>query len=626
MRIKDLIKIHENWMEVHKGETFDDEDIYKKIKEEYGVDIKNLNWWRKRKYRIGYEGASDNNGISETFTTEYVLFKKGLPHIELHLPELHFSMPHLKIPKFNMPHLNLPEFNIKFPNIKLRKINLKFPNVRLPKFNMPHFKSHENHIQPENTLKPDDVVLQPENFVINQSQVSNMPLDIPVTNKNYYRVTNKVKNRLSIILASAALATAFAAPWAFIDKVNAEFSSVGTYEQVDNNKLNYEYILDYTYDDIISDINMGDSLYLNYGTSLYVDSEKNGKEYLIGTGKYRKEGNYEITGFSIVVNGRYATAVTNLTGKNKNVNLGEFVNNYCKRNNLSIDDIEIMLHFGNDYDNTRIGWVPCEKVLGQVIVNKATNFKGTIDNLDANTNYITLDNGVNIPIKDDNGNYYQAGDIVVGSDGNRYKIGEFNLVETKVNNSINGVSNEIKACKKLSFSVDNISLFEYALFSSLVAAAAASIISTYKKNKELSKEPIFDTANFPYGILMTEKEQNDYISFPDNVGKFFYDEYSELRELYPDQINALYMAIQTLDSEKYKYSPTDKIRPPKDGRFSVLRIDGSIVDITIPLLEKIEELARRNDVVAKGELQRYKEISYMLIQCDRLLDKYRRKM
>ena len=43
MRIKDLIKIHENWMEVHKGETFDDEDIYKKIKEEYGVDIKNLN-------------------------------------------------------------------------------------------------------------------------------------------------------------------------------------------------------------------------------------------------------------------------------------------------------------------------------------------------------------------------------------------------------------------------------------------------------------------------------------------------------------------------------------------------------------------------------------------------------
>lgn len=622
MRIRDLIKIHENWMEVHKGETFDDEDTYKKIKEEYGVDIKNLNWWRKRKYRIGYEGASDNNGISETFTTEYVLFKKGLPHIELHLPELHFSMP----------HLNLPEFNIKFPNIKLRKINLKFPNVRLPKFNMPHFKSHENHIQPENviqttdTLKPDDVVLQPENFVINQSQVSNMPLDIPVTNKNYYRVTNKVKNRLSIILASAALATAFAAPWAFVDKVNAEFSSVGTYEQVDNNKLNYEYILDYTYDDIISDINMGDSLYLNYGTSLYRDSEKNGKEYIIGTGKYRKEGNYEITGFSIVVNGRYATAVTNLTGKNKNINLGEFVNNYCKRNNLSVDDIEIMLHFGNDYDNTRIGWVPCEEVLGQVIVNKATNFKGTIDNLDANTNYITLDNGVNIPIKDDNGNYYQAGDIVVGSDGNRYKICEFNLVETNVNNSINGVSNETKVCKKLSFSVDNISLFEYALFSSLVAATAASIIATHKKNKELSKEPIFDTANSPYGILMTEKEQKDYISFPDNVGKFFYDEYSELRELDPDQINALYMAIQTLDSEKYKYSPTDKIQPPKDGRFYVLRIDGSIVDITIPLLEKIEELARRNDVVAKGELKRYKEISYMWIQCDRQLEEYRRKM
>lgn len=112
MRIRDLIKIHENWIEVHKGETFDDEDIYKKIKEEYGVDIKNLNWWRKRKYRIGYEGASDNNGISETFTTEYVLFKKGLPHIELHLLELHFSMP----------HLNLPKFNIKFSNIKLKKL------------------------------------------------------------------------------------------------------------------------------------------------------------------------------------------------------------------------------------------------------------------------------------------------------------------------------------------------------------------------------------------------------------------------------------------------------------------------------------------------------------------------
>ena len=71
-KLKNDNEIIEDREEVYSGELIiGEEDIYDVILRNHGVDIRNDD-----SYIIGYEGASDNDGISESQTTKYVVYKK----------------------------------------------------------------------------------------------------------------------------------------------------------------------------------------------------------------------------------------------------------------------------------------------------------------------------------------------------------------------------------------------------------------------------------------------------------------------------------------------------------------------------------------------------------------------
>ena len=62
----------EEWEELFSGELIvGEEDIYDVILRDHGIDIR-----ENDDYRVGYEGVTDNDGLSETQTTQYVVFKK----------------------------------------------------------------------------------------------------------------------------------------------------------------------------------------------------------------------------------------------------------------------------------------------------------------------------------------------------------------------------------------------------------------------------------------------------------------------------------------------------------------------------------------------------------------------
>ena len=475
----------------------------------------------------------------------------------------------------------------------------------------------------------DYVVMKPkkkEETPVNKQQ-NNNPLVV--------RVVKKYKNQLSAILALLAALTVLASGFRLKDNlknidVPSELESQ-IVQLIEQEQLNYKVNgieTNYTYESIkeaqkriASNYKIGDEVRLDEGDKLYSNSLLEGKQAVIGKG-IRQPGNYQISGVSIVCNGKIYASNVDLNIKDPGFDIGNFINETCKKYNLDLNDIEIRLHIGNNSNFTRTGWIDISKLIkedkiDQQIISETTSiastYDGVINNFSGSSITISTLNGpVSIPIVDNNGNLLKKGTIVVGSDGQEYQVANLQLMTTQIEETktvaiptVNSIQE--RAGKTLSWSIQdcNLALGLAPLLGSIAYSSALK-----KKNQKTETNPQFyEFANeeeyqrFKREFIEAKKHYEKKSNFKKMIDNLFYGKRVDfIQKLNEEQTMQLYNIIINLQDSDYSYQQGDQIEL-KNGRIIVTLNDGKIKDITNVVLPKIASIGSDNKYDAKGKLE-----------------------
>lgn len=334
---------------------------------------------------------------------------------------------------------------------------------------------------------------------------------------------------------------------------------------------------------ILKSINLGDEIFIENGQKMRVTS-KTGSEYKTMGEEFSKEnkfeGNYNVSGFSVVdkdgntiVDAEEAfSGEYDKYSENDMDNLYNFVMATLEEHNLTLDDVNISLHFGLNQDITRLGWENIEGIINEKnpelfenIQREQFSFSGTEHNFEGDTITFKDQNGMDVTINvtDGKGNLLQAGDKVKGSDGNIYEISSLSLTEqtkyvTKEEQVTKTISYEKEVEKGISWSFKNISLLPAALgLSALLGALAYQ----KKKNKEESENPQYEEffnheAYKEFVELTTNYEQNSNYSkakknltVKEKLSNFLFSKVDNIQLLDEDQKLMLFDLIMSKAEE-----------------------------------------------------------------------------
>ena len=475
----------------------------------------------------------------------------------------------------------------------------------------------------------DYVVMKPkkkEETPVNKLQ-NNNPLVV--------RVVKKYKNQLSAILALLAALTVLASGFRLKDNlknidVPSELESQ-IVQLIEQEQLNYKVNgieTNYTYESIkeaqkriASNYKIGDEVRLDEGDKLYSNSLLEGKQAIIGKG-IRQPGNYQISGVSIVCNGKIYASNVDLNIKDPGFDIGNFINETCKKYNLDLNDIEIRLHIGNNSNFTRTGWIDISKLIkedkiDQQIISETTSIASTYDGIvnnfsGSNITINTLNGPVSIPVVDNNGNLLKSGTIVVGSDGQEYQVANLQIMTTQVEESKNVSMSTVsesqeKTGKTLSWSIKDCNL---ALGIAPLVGAVAYASALKKKNEKTEATPQFyEFANeeeyqqFRREFIEAKKQYEKKSNFKKMINDLFYGKRVDfIQKLNEEQTMQLYNIIINLHDSNYTYQQGDNIGL-KNGRIIVTSQDGKTKDITNIVLPKIASIGSENKYDASGRLE-----------------------
>ena len=236
---------------------------------------------------------------------------------------------------------------------------------------------------------------------------------------------------------------------------------------------------------IAENYSTGDKIMVPDGITYYEssDHEYGGKnnQGTIHEGGIREAGEYTINYISVLYNGFIQRFVFE-----PGTNIEEVLEKESKRLWCSIDELQPMLHIGNEV----CGWVPLDDLVEHymedgyippVFVEESVSLEGEV----SFSEVITIDNGtgakVQLRIVDQDGNLLPPGTEVIGSDGCKYVINE---LEKGQRTDVEFTSEEV-----VTFSIKNISP-EEAL--AIAALGAAAILARRKEYVEspMSKEEI----------------------------------------------------------------------------------------------------------------------------------------
>lgn len=428
------------------------------------------------------------------------------------------------------------------------------------------------------------------------------------------RVTKKFKNRLGVWLASLALTITLLTSINVVDRYTEVVESV--------NRHFIEYQVEYeqlTEDDIqkmvdekINTLEMGQDVKVNEGDTFYVDSTlKPGQSKTIGD-EFVKEGkeagDYRITGISIVdENGNVVAYIEDFSGKLNTPNLGKYIDEVCAKNNLDKNNISVRLHLGNNVDKTRLGWIDVTDLIGkddlsdkmlEDIIKESAVYTGKVE---TDAQNITLDNGVIVSIRDENGKLLPPGSKVIGSDNLEYTINYLN----QKTESFESVTQE-KDGKMLEFNIENANL---ALAALPLATAIATAISNKKKNDKAQENPEFfkfeNEENYQKFVEEFKKSKEEYekkSKFSKMLKNIFYrKEVDIMQQLTQEQTKELYSVIMKHSGTDFPFSSDDKIEI-KQGKIFVRYQNGTIEDITSIVIDDIKDIGRKNEIVEEGRL------------------------
>ncbi|MDO4341517.1 MAG: hypothetical protein Q4C44_02095 [bacterium] len=447
------------------------------------------------------------------------------------------------------------------------------------------------------------------------------------------RVTRKYRNRASMWLAILAALTVLLS--GFKEKTNVgpvkvtdDIKDAIAQQNIRENNLYFNIggtIYDYepvsgTIQRTTEDLTMGGNLNVIDGQSFNTNSLETGREKSIG-GEFSKEnkfaGDYRITGFSIVKDGKILNFKEDLEGLDNTTKLKDVLDKTLADRNLNFEDVEIKIHLGKDGDSSRLGWIDVSEFInadtitddmikkvatkGVVDQGKITNFKGE---------YLTMSNGVSIKIVDVNGNLLPKGTTVIGSDSKEYTIENLELKteeKTLDNNLQTDSSKDIEETKSLQWSVKNMNL---GLGIVPLLGSVAFAIDNKKKNDQEQKNPKFfeftngeDYYKFKREFEQAKDKYEKQSKFSQMLKRIFIRKEEDLMQrLTKEQSKELYEAIMNHANKDFVYGPNDKINF-KNGKIYITYSDGHFMDITDIVMSDIYNIGKDNEIVAKGRLK-----------------------
>lgn len=448
------------------------------------------------------------------------------------------------------------------------------------------------------------------------------------------RVVRKYRNRLSAWLATLAVSLFLisgvgkASSKSTIEvpkNVTDEIVQIVTSEDLDYdlNKIDYEGLTSEQaiLKQVLSHMNMGDYAKVEDGDVLTTmgdltgTAKEMGKEFSL---EGKQAGDYAITGIAVVHDGKVIDYIESFNLEDTTTNLADYVMNVCNKQDLSFGDIKLNVHMGSNTEVTRLGWIDGSAIFEnselteqamQEIVDKGSSYQGTIE--DFKGDFITLDNGATINIRDNMGNLLQSGTHVIGSDGGEYIISNLSIEQKRDNNpeATHPImpEEEMSESTKITWRIQDCKVA--VAIAPLVGALAASV-ATKKKNDEENKHPQFykfedepEYKKFRDDFIRNGEEYRKKSSFGKMVKRIFYRKETDvMQNLTEEQVRELYKIIHSLNTRDYHYQSTDHIIM-RDGHIIAEKVDGTIIDITDTVMPYIANIGSINGVDAEGRLE-----------------------
>lgn len=482
------------------------------------------------------------------------------------------------------------------------------------------------------------VIMKPKTTVLPPKQPPRKEDGQVTATPQVVRVSRKYTNKASKILALLAATLVLTSGFRMADNVKEIQLPVNIQKEittiVEEQQLVYQIDgYEYTYESetgaierAISEVTMGGTLSTREGQSLNTNSLLSGVSKTFGV-EFDKEGkqagDYRVTGFSIVHDGKIIAALEDFNALDNTTNLGDYINQALEKSGLTMDDIQIRVHVGSNQDYTRAGWGDITDFINadtitddmlQRVAQEVSCASGTIDNFEGNS--IEIMDGVTIQVVDNFGNLLPAGSHVIGSDGQEYIINQISLEsqEKEKTQTISYESNEtvqVKEGKKLVWNIQNCSL----MVGVLPALAAVGLaVANKKKNEEAQKNPSFfefetetEYQKFKSDFEKAKEKYDQQSGFKGMLKRVLYrSEKDLLQDLDELQIQQIYTVIKNHAGVDFPFSNEDKISL-KNGRIFILYSNGSSKDITDIVKSEIAFIGKDNPVQAEGRLMEEQE-------------------
>lgn len=432
------------------------------------------------------------------------------------------------------------------------------------------------------------------------------------------RITSKYKPRFVKVLCGVAVSAVLLSGFAVTSKMVNKPVNDPIVVDVTQNDLNYNVSTDgktYTFSteeglfEFLDKIELNSKQKIDNGDA-FSEYGNSGLQKSIGK-EFSKEGKeagyYAITGFAIYDNSGNLYYVQQFGNENsytsnmqQNVQkLDDFVELVLKENpQLTVDDLDVRIHFGSNLDNSRLGWISLDDYVkdGKIEIESTNSnpesYSGIIENFDGD--FITINNGssdVVISVKDKDGNLVQPGSIVIGNDGQQYIFDDINVKENikMVESETAGYTQETK--KSIEWNLKNCNL----LIGSLPLTIA---LASYLKSKKLNERAKKDVLNKSF--IDEEKYQKFKEEFEQmkvkyegksKFAKLFIKKQNFIQRLTPEQVQGIYELI------RMQYGNDCEIRV-LDDQFQVIYEDGRVVSLPEELLEQIHDVGKDNEYAA----------------------------
>lgn len=349
-------------------------------------------------------------------------------------------------------------------------------------------------------------------------------------------------------------------------------------------------------DEELSNFILGDSFKVSTGETVYIDSqdastkeENAGPSKTIGkefNAEKKFAGDYDITGLAITHNGKTVSYIENFNNDpSKQANLIDMVKETAEELGVDEHEFQVQIHLGSNNDNTRLGWKDVSDIFFGEDMNEIektadeiTRYTGEIEDFEGDT--ITLENGVTIKVRGENGDLVEKGTKVIGSDGEEY--------------SLDDISEENAPGINVKYNVNNIDLRA----GILPALLAMGLLAKAKKENEKAKKEAryyeFDSDKEMEAFIKEfEKDPEKQKKLAEKVKGIFIKIYDEARKLTEEDK----MKIQSKVDGQVVYPNYPK---DKTGELNKQNDGGNIVKLTDGERTTTADIGMDNEVISTG--------------------------